>query len=184
MSMLSLYLPPFASDYSGAASALFDLDCLIAINDGSCCTLHYVKYDEPRWNSGRKQTLCTNLRMKDTVFGIDERVVAQLGEAAVDLKAKRIVALGTPVPSVIGTDMEGLASELEYSTRIPSFGIDTTGFSTYVSGICKAFELVMRFAEKDFASGAKGPFVNILGLTPLDFSVDSEPCLGCLFESK
>lgn len=170
MSSLSLYLPPFASDYTGAASALFELDCLVAINDGSCCTSHFASYDEPRWNTDRKQTLCTNLRMNDTVFGIDERIVEQLGHAARDLEAKRIVALGTPVPAVIGTDMEGLASELEAATGIPSFGLNTTGFSTYVSGICKAFDLTLELSRRAPAN-KRDSFVNVLGATPIDISL-------------
>jgi len=184
MSTLSLYLPPFASDYVGAASALFDLDCLVAINDGSCCTAHFASYDEPRWNTGRKQTLCTNLRMNDTVFGIDERIVQQLGQAARDLGAKRIITLGTPVPAVIGTDMEGLAAELEYVTGIPSFGIDTTGFSTYVSGICKAFDLMLNMLDQVPQANNRKPFVNVLGMTPLDLSIESDRQLDQLLASE
>lgn len=184
MSTLSLFLPPFASDYTGAASALFELDCLVAINDGSCCTSNFASYDEPRWQSMRKQTLCTNLRMKDTVFGIDERIVEQLGEAARELDAHRIVVLGTPVPAVIGTDMAGLAAELEDATGIPSFGIDTTGFSTYESGIDKAFDLVLELAKHADAPDCGESFVNILGATPLDFGTDSARMLSSLFEQE
>ena len=179
MSTLSHYLPPFASDYTGAASALFDLDCLVAINDGSCCTSHYASYDEPRWATGQKQTLCTNLRMNDTIFGIDERIIDQLGTAAHDLGASRVVALGTPVPAVIGTDMQGLAADLQSASGIAADGIDTSGFNTYVVGIMKAFRLISRNIEPAFGEIAHSDnrVVNVLGMTPLDYGAQNSRAL-------
>jgi hypothetical protein len=53
MEQLSIYLPPFAGDYSGVCSALYDLNCVIIIDDASCCTRNYVSYDEPRWTLRR-----------------------------------------------------------------------------------------------------------------------------------
>ena len=38
MGKLSVYLPPFAGDYSGACAALFDFRCLIVLCDAACCT--------------------------------------------------------------------------------------------------------------------------------------------------
>lgn len=184
MSSLSVYLPPFASDYAGAASALFDWDCLVAINDASCCTSHFASYEEPRWKTGKRQTLCTNLRMNDAVFGIDERVTQQLGEAARELNAQRIVALGTPVPAIIGTDMKGLACDLEDTCGIPAYGLDTTGFDTYVRGIDKVFDLVISTIDPTAARKPEPiarPVVNLLGLTPLDYGPRNyEPLVGFL----
>ena len=37
MGKLSIYLPPFAGDYSGVCSALYDFNCLIVLCDASCC---------------------------------------------------------------------------------------------------------------------------------------------------
>ena len=48
MNNLSIWLPPFAGDYSGACSALFDFNALIILNDAACCTRNYVEYEEPR----------------------------------------------------------------------------------------------------------------------------------------
>jgi len=46
---LTRYLPPFASDYAGAASALYGMGGMVVLCDAGCCTDHYVFYDEPRW---------------------------------------------------------------------------------------------------------------------------------------
>ena len=51
MARLSLFLPPPAGDYSGAAGVLFGLDCLVVLVDAGCCTRNYTEYDEPRWAS-------------------------------------------------------------------------------------------------------------------------------------
>lgn len=48
MARLSLFLPPPAGDYSGAAGVLFGLDCLVVLVDAGCCTRNYTEYDEPR----------------------------------------------------------------------------------------------------------------------------------------
>lgn len=194
MSSLSLYLPPFASDYSGACSALFDLDCLIAINDASCCTANYVNYDEPRWSSTKKTTLCTSLRNSDAVFGIDEKVIAQIKEAAATIAPDFVVILGSPVPAIIGTDTKGLAMEVEAAACVPTIGIDTSGFSLYPAGVRAALlALIERFGPapaiecgprnaRTDPPGDKA--VNIVGMTPLDYGIGNFEALRALLETE
>lgn len=167
MSQLCIYLPPFASDYSGVCSALFDLDCMSAINDAACCTSHYVFYDEPRWNGHVRPFFSTALRNIDAILGNDDKIVAGICEAARGINTEMIAVVGTPVPAISGMDMEGIASEIELRTGKPSFGFNTTGFSYYDKGIVQAGKvLIDRFAEP--AKTVKGR-VNIVGMTPLDF---------------
>ena len=171
MGQLSIYLPPFSSDYAGICSALFDFNCLVAINDANCCTLNYVDYDEPRWAVAKKTTLCTELRTIDAVFGNDAKVVSQVTEAAARLKPDFIAVLGSPVPAIIGMDMKGIASEIEITSGIPTFGFNSTGFSYYDKGVsAAAHALLERYAEKTVHKEPNG--VNILGLTPLDYSAN------------
>ena len=44
---------PLAPDYSGAASALFDLGGIVVMHDASGCTGNFTGYDEPRWMGSR-----------------------------------------------------------------------------------------------------------------------------------
>ena len=77
MARLSLFLPPPAGDYSGAAGVLFGLDCLVVLVDAGCCTRNYTEYDEPRWARRRKTAFSAQLRTLEAVLGDEERHAAQ-----------------------------------------------------------------------------------------------------------
>ncbi len=167
---LSIWLPPFAGDYSGACSALFDFNALIILNDAACCTRNYVEYEEPRWTRGKKTTFCAQLRTVDAVLGNDEQVLTQAEEAAHRLHPAFAALLGSPVPAVIGMDLAGMACELEQRLGLPCLGLSTTGFDCYHVGVPMALRtLLHRFGQR----GEPAPGgVNLLGLTPLDFSTN------------
>ena len=76
---------------------------------------------------------------------------------------------------MIGTDFKAIANIVENETKIPTFGFNTTGMNSYVSGAYKAFEaLSKRFLKRnDKESRAEKSRVNILGATPLDFSINN-----------
>lgn len=184
MAQLSIYLPPFAGDYSGVCSALFDLNCLIIINDASCCTRNYVNYDEPRWTRTKKTTFCSELRTMNAILGDDERVIRQAVEAADKLGPDFIAVLGSPVPAIIGMDMTGIAYEIEDRSGIPALGFDTTGFSYYNKGVETAFLMLLKRFTLPSTDTIRGS-VNILGLTPLDFSAnDNSSLFRQLFEDS
>ena len=82
MGRLSIYIPPFAGDYSGVCSALYDFNCLIVLCDANCCTKNYIDYDEPRWSRGKTTTLCAQLRTMEVTLGDDSRILRQTAEAA------------------------------------------------------------------------------------------------------
>ena len=166
MGQLCIYLTPFASDYSGACSALFDLNCMTAINDGGCCTSHYVYYDEPRWTGEIRPVFSTAIRSIDSILGNDDKIINSICEAAQSMDVEMIAVVGTPVPALTGMDLEGIAAEIEYRTGHPCFGFNTTGFHYYDRGIFAAGKaLVDRFAEPMEVVPGR---VNLCGMTPLD----------------
>ncbi|WP_242831356.1 nitrogenase component 1 [Desulfitobacterium dehalogenans] len=78
---------------------------------------------------------------------------------------------GSPVPAIIGRDMNGIAREIEARSGFAALGFATTGFSYYNKGISAAhLKLLKRFAVSGISTASK--HVNILGLTPLDFSAN------------
>jgi len=174
MRKLSINLPPFAPDYSGVCSALFALGGLLVIHDASGCTGNYTGYDEPRWYDSRSLVYCSGLREMDAILGNDEKFIARIRQAAAELSPTFICFMGSPAPMVIGTDLKGIAAELEEITGIPALGFETTGLNYYDKGISDA---CLAFAEKFFPAAIAGQTqpgsVNILGLTPLDFSHNS-----------
>ena len=75
-----------------------------------------------------------------------------------------------------GFDFEAVASVIEQRTGIPSFGFPTTGMNTYIHGASMALAgIAERFVDEpskgESAMRPNGIKVNILGLTPLDFSI-------------
>jgi nitrogenase molybdenum-iron protein alpha/beta subunit len=171
MSKLCVTLPPFSPDYSGVCSALFELGGLVIIHDASGCTGNYTGFDEPRWYGSTSLVFCSNLRELDAVMGDDERLIQKALAAAGDLNPRFIAVLGSPVPMVTGTDMPGIASEIEARSGVPSFGFATTGLRYYDKGVGDALLAVAkRFVEppREKRPGS----VNLLGLTPLDYSAN------------
>lgn len=169
MARFSMYLPPFAPDYSGVCSALFDLNALTVIHDACGCTANYTGYDEPRWYGSDKAVYCSGLRESDAIFGNEDKFIARIALAAAEHKPEIIAFVGSPVPMVMGTDFTGFARELENRLEVPAFGFDTNGTEYYNSGAYAAgIALLERFA--DSAVERKPNSVNILGATPLDIN--------------
>ena len=175
MARISLWLPPFSPDYSGAAAVLFDLKTVTAMHDGSGCTGNYTGYDEPRWYGSASGIFCSGLREIDAVLGDDEKLIRKMIRAAEDIRPDILALIGSPVPMVIGADLAGIARELEERTGIVSMGFNTTGTAYYDKGAyMAAAELLRRFAP----SGERRPGrVNILGALPMDFYKGRETAL-------
>lgn len=169
MGKLCVKLPPFSPDYSGVCSAIFELNCVAVLHDASGCTGNYTGYDEPRWYGSKAAIFCSGLREIDAILGDDEKLIQKVLKAAKSLKPELIVLIGSPVPMVIGTDMVGIAADVEERTGIPCLGFDTTGTKYYSDGIAQTcIALLERFAKTAELKITNG--VNLLGVTPLDFS--------------
>lgn len=171
MRKLCIKLPPFAPDYSGVCSALYELGGMSVIHDAAGCTGNYTGFDEPRWYDNQRLVFCSGLRELDAVLGDDQKLINKVIMAAEDLKPEFITVLGSPVPMIIGSDFTGIAKEIENMTNVPSLGFDTTGLNYYDAGISQAYlQLAKRFVEKCDVKEEKT--VNILGATPLDYSAN------------
>ena len=148
---------------------MFDLGGIVVMHDASGCTGNYTSYDEPRWLGSRSAIFCSGLRRMDAVMGNDDKFIKKTIAAANDLSPTIIAYLGSPVPMVIGTDLNGMAAETEYSTGIPSFGFNTTGQRFYDKGASDVFTaLIKRFAEQRRKDHIHSRKANILGLLPID----------------
>ena len=177
MAFLNLFLPPYSSDFSGILSVLFDLGGLSIVHDASCCTKNYVDYEEPRWERTRNSTFCSQLRTMDAILGNDEKLIGHVLDTAEEIKPPFIAVLGTPVPSITGTDMRGIGYEIENRTGIPTIGFESNGFESYDRGIEMAVNaLINKFScpiENKKEINPEKIRLNLIGVTPLDF-VDKE----------
>lgn len=171
MENLWITLPALAPDYSGVCSAMFDLGGISIIHDASGCTGNYTGYDEPRWYGSSSKVFCSGLREIDAVLGRDDKLIDNVIKAGEIIDPTMYTVIGSPVPMVIGSDMKGIAFEIEERTGIPSFGFDTNGLGLYNKGVSMAMcELIRRFTKKNDTKIARA--INILGTTPLDFSAN------------
>lgn len=191
MKRLYRFLPPFAGDYSGVGSALYELGGMLCIHDASGCTGNYVGFDEPRSYDSKQLVYCTSLRRDDAIMGNEEVYIDKIVRAAQDMKPKFIAILGSPVPLIIGFDFNGVAKELEKRLGIPAFGFATAGMTgSHKEGVVMAVTKLLDYyvlPKKDELvrnADRSGKKVNIVGATPLDISEENIEALRKLLESK
>ena len=171
MNHTSTIISTYSADVFGVCSALFELGGMVIMHDASGCNSTYTTHDEPRWYDMESMVYISGLSEMEAIMGDDEKLIGDIVAAAEDLHPRFIAVAGTPIPTMTGFDFEAVAALIEERTGIPAFGFNTTGMKTYVHGASMALEAVARrFADRDVQ---KTPDLtaNILGLTPLDFSV-------------
>lgn len=191
MKRLYRYLPPFAGDYSGVASALYELGGMLCIHDASGCTGNYVGFDEPRSYDSKQLVYCTGLRRDDAILGNDEVYIDKIVRAAKDMNPKFIAILGSPVPLITGFDFNGVAKILQQRLGIPAFGFDTAGMTGshkegVVMGVTKLLDyyVLPKKAELIRNEDRSGKKVNIVGATPLDISEENLETFRELLKSR
>ena len=184
MKQTARIISTYSADVFGVCSALFELGGMVIMHDASGCNSTYTTHDEPRWYDMESMVYISGLSEMEAILGDDEKLIGDIVAAAEDLKPKFIAVAGTPIPAMTGFDFTAVAELIEQRTGIPAFGFPTTGMNSYVCGASMAFEaLVDRFADRD--AGKTGyPSANILGLTPLDHTVNgSDAAIAAFLEA-
>ena len=172
MKQTARIISTYSADTFGVCSALFEMGGMVVMHDASGCNSTYTTHDEPRWYDMDSMVYISGLSEMEAIMGDDEKLIGDIAEAANALKPKFIAVAGTPIPAMTGFDFTAVAELIEARTGIPTFGFATTGMNTYVTGASMAFEgIARRFAKRDVEKTTYLS-VNILGLTPLDFSVN------------
>lgn len=159
-------LPSLASDYSGAGSVLFEMGGMTVFCDAGSCFGTFLILDDPRWHAAPQRLFSASLREQDIVLGFDKKLIKKIENAYHAVGGSFLALIGTPVPSIVGTDYKGICRELEKKLPVGAVGIDTTGMDLYERGQTKCYlELVQRFADPQ--APACGD-VHVIGATPLD----------------
>ena len=172
MKQTARIISTYSADTFGVCSALFELGGMVIMHDASGCNSTYTTHDEPRWYDMDSMVYISGLSEMEAIMGDDEKLIGDIVDAAENLGPKFIAIVGTPIPTMTGFDFTAVAELVEDRTGIPTFGFDTTGMNTYVQGAAKAFEgIARRFVKRDVEKTVHLS-ANILGLTPLDFSVN------------
>ena len=177
---LRKYLTPFAPDQSGAVSVLFELGGIIVICDAGGCTGNVCGFDEPRWHNLRSAVFSAGLRDMDAIMGRDDKLVAELADAATKIEASFAAVVGTPVPAVIGTDYRALARMAERACQLPVITVDTSGARLYDDGARKAYRALFDRFARDTYPVEQGR-IGVLGANPLDLSCTDTDAIRAAF---
>lgn len=172
MKQTARIISTYTADVSGVPSALFELGGMVIMHDASGCNSTYNTHDEPRWYDFDSMVYISGLTEMEAIMGDDEKLIGDIVSAASELHPEFIAIAGSPIPMMIGTDFKAVASVIEKRTGIKTFGIDTNGMHTYISGASKAFCALFDGLCTEKKEKSDSLCVNILGVTPLDFSVN------------
>ena len=173
MKQIQTFTSTYTADVSGVPSALYELGGMTIMHDASGCNSTYNTHDEPRWYGSKSMVYITGLSEIEAIMGDDQKLVDDIVDAAKKLKPKFIAIAGTPIPMITGCDIEANARVIESETKIPTFGINSNGMHSYVEGAGEALlHYAKAFVKKNVSK--KKNHVNILGATPIDFSVNGQ----------
>lgn len=190
MKQVAALISTYSSDEFGVCSALYELGGMVVMHDASGCNSTYTTHDEPRWYDMDSMIYISAISEMEAIMGDDEKLINDITETAAELHPKFIAVVGAPIPYMIGTDFQAIAEILEHKTGVPCFGFEANGMDHYTRGISMALEAIVdRFAltgKENSASAAydssadgaaprearSGAVVNLLGATPLDFSLN------------
>lgn len=172
MKQTARIISTYSADTFGVCSALFELGGMVVMHDASGCNSTYTTHDEPRWYDMDSMVYISGLSEMEAIMGDDEKLIGDIVDAAENLQPKFIAIAGTPIPTMTGFDYTAVAELVEERTGIPAFGFPTTGMNTYVFGASMAFAGIARRFVKRNVKKTTHLSANILGVTPLDFSVN------------
>lgn len=181
MKQVSVTLSTYTADVSGVCSALYELGGMVVIHDPSGCNSTYNTHDEPRWYDMDSLVFISGLSQMDAIMGNDDKFIHDIVRVAKELQSRFIALVRTPIPLMTGTDFEGISRVIKKQTGIPVFYFPTSGMHTYVKGAGMAMETIARElvpaggeSVKERKNKQENPLkINILGATPLDFSINS-----------
>lgn len=161
-------LPNIASDTTGAAAALFEAEGLTIIHDAAGSHEVFVTFEEARDLENRR-TVSSRLTQLEAVTGDDSRLLGAIIAECEDDPPRFVAIIGSPVPFTIGADLDGLAAEVEFSTGVPAFAVNSGAFEPYDKGAGEAILKLMKKAAQS-PRESEGIWVNLLGASPLDYS--------------
>ena len=175
MKQVAGLISTYSSDEFGICSALFELGGVVVMHDASGCNSTYTTHDEPRWYDMDSMIFISAISESEAIMGDDDKFIGDLIETAGELHPEFIALVGAPIPYMIGTDLDAIAAVVSRETGIPCFGFPANGMHHYTTGVSMALKRIVEELAGEAVPGEKEKrrtVVNILGATPLDFSVN------------
>ena len=168
-----VFTSTYTADVSGVCSAMYELGGMSVLHDPSGCNSTYSTHDEPRWFDSDSLMYVSGLDEITAVMGDDSVLINDVVAAVNDLHPRFVTLCGASIPHIIAFDFRGVAYLIEQKIGIPVLPVPTDGLKSYVSGVALAFNAFLdRFGDPAEYREAAENTVNLLGVTPLDFSVN------------
>ena len=168
MTMLSMRLPAFTSDYSAAASIVSDMGGMAVLYGPTQCLENCISFDDRDLIQNPEQAFSSPIGVPEILHGDETGIIRRIMRACNDISPKFIAVLGTAVSAFMGCDLNRISSIVESCSRVPCIAIDVNGFETYRQGIFKTVSaFIDRFGGKE--RKGTGRTANILGYTWFDY---------------
>ncbi len=168
-----VFTSTYTADVSGVCSAMYELGGMSVLHDPSGCNSTYSTHDEPRWFDTDSLMYVSGLDEITAVMGDDNVLIRDVTAAAADLHPRFITLCGASIPHIIAFDFRGVAYLIEQACGIPVLPVATDGLKDYTNGVGLALTAWLdRFADPAEKENALPNAVNLVGVTPLDFSVN------------
>ena len=176
-----VFTSTYTADVSGVCSAMYELGGMSVLHDPSGCNSTYSTHDEPRWFDTDSLMYVSGIDEITAIMGDDDVLIRDVAAAAADLHPRFITLCGASIPHIIAFDYRGVAYLIEQECSVPVLPVPTDGLKSYVSGVGLALTAWLeRFADpSEFvtAKDSRMPAVNLIGVTPLDFSINENVSL-------
>jgi nitrogenase molybdenum-iron protein alpha/beta subunit len=166
MNKLRNLVPPLATDYSGACSALFPMNSLNLLYSPGGCSSTILECDEPR---DMLQTLffSSKLRELDAVMGAEEEFLfyaQKLYEK--NSRIEFMTIIGTPLSALTGVDITAMAGKLSGRIHLPVVPLPLMeGFEEYYAGVHHTLMTLGKYFWEKHEKNSRQ--VNVIGYTPL-----------------
>lgn len=173
MKQTAAFISCYSSDTFGVCSALYELGGLVVMHDASGCNSTYHTHDEPRAYYMDSAVYVTALDETQAVLGADEEVISDIITVSQEINPAFIAICGHANPDDYRRGFYCLSQNVRGTHRNTLFRFCHRRDALLLTGIAQAYQaLARRFIEP---CAKKIPLsVNILGATPLDFSVNGQ----------
>lgn len=169
MNGLFTELFPFSPDVSGFSSVIGGTDGVGLIDDTRGCLGNYFAYDEVREDCDTR-VFVSEIGNEDVIMGTRPVLLRRYAAVCREKHPAFALLCSSPVSSVIGTDLPGIASEIAEGEGIPAAAVGLGGHGTYELGLSKTMEALVKLFPPE---GERLPgTMNILGANYLDMKLE------------
>lgn len=164
-----VFTSTYTADVSGVCSVMYELGGMTVLHDPDGCNSTYTTHDEPRWYDTDSLMFVSGLDELTAVYGDDNVLIDNVTRTAKALEPRFITLCGSSIPHVIAFDYKGVSRLIEEKAGIPVLPVPTDGLRLYTNGVGLATRAFLRrFADPKAEKIPRS--VNLLGVTPIDFS--------------